>query len=285
MPNANLLNHISLQYSHFTKRERLVADFVLQNAKQVVDMNISDLAESCHVGDTTVFRFCRRIKAAGFQDFKMSLALSLSQMDIQETESLPFTAQPANSQQTAQQIFSIYQSVAAAALRQTDAALIDQAVRLIESARTVHLFGFGGSGIAAMMMQNKFRKLTNHIVYLQDAHVQLTSAALLTPDDAAFIFSNSGTTKDAIHLARLAHESGAKVIFATGFLKSPAKSYATLMLPCGQMEGPIEGGSIHALTAQLFTVDVLYAEYYRHLGDTAFQLKKRTATAVVEKML
>ena len=64
MADVNLIDKILSSYSHFTKLEKKVADFVLANPQEVLDLTISDLAERCGVGDTTVFRFCR---LPGFQ--------------------------------------------------------------------------------------------------------------------------------------------------------------------------------------------------------------------------
>ena len=54
-----------------------MADFVLQNPKKVLFMSITDLAEACDVGDTSVFRFCKTMELKGYQEFKMMLSLDL----------------------------------------------------------------------------------------------------------------------------------------------------------------------------------------------------------------
>ena len=60
----------------------------------------------------------------------------------------------------------------------------------------------------------------------------------------------------------------------------------TCALPiCGANEGPLEGGSIAAKTAQLFLIDILYAEVYRLLGDKADENKQKTSQIITEKMM
>ena len=73
--------------------------------------------------------------------------------------------------------------------------------------------------------------------------------------------------------------------FITQFLKSPAASYASTLLLCGANEGPLEGGSIAAKTAQLFLIDILYAEVYRLMGEKAEENKKKTSQMITEKMM
>ena len=61
----DFLTRIRSSYNQFTKAEKRVADFILQNPSEVLFMSISDLAETCRVGDTSVFRFCKTMNLKG----------------------------------------------------------------------------------------------------------------------------------------------------------------------------------------------------------------------------
>ena len=63
----DFLTRIRSSYNQFTKAERRVADFILQNPNKVLFMSISDLAETCDVGDTSVFRFCNTMNVKGYK--------------------------------------------------------------------------------------------------------------------------------------------------------------------------------------------------------------------------
>jgi len=66
--------------SHFnglTKTEQKVALYILENAQDLIYDSVTELAEKADVGETTVLRFCRKMKFQGFQDFKLSLAQDL----------------------------------------------------------------------------------------------------------------------------------------------------------------------------------------------------------------
>ena len=64
---SDLLIKIKTEYTRFTKAEKKVADYIFQNPKDVLFMSITDLAEACGVGDTTVFRFCNTMELKGYQ--------------------------------------------------------------------------------------------------------------------------------------------------------------------------------------------------------------------------
>ena len=72
---SDFLIKIRSTYNQFTKAEKKVADYILQNPKKVLFMSITDLADECHVGDTSVFRFCKTMELKGYQEFKMMLSL------------------------------------------------------------------------------------------------------------------------------------------------------------------------------------------------------------------
>ena len=75
------ITKIRSAYNQFTKAEKKVADYILANPRQVLFMSISDLAEACDVGDTSVFRFCKTMNVKGYQEFKMMLSLSMRSND------------------------------------------------------------------------------------------------------------------------------------------------------------------------------------------------------------
>lgn len=285
MADGNLIEKIVASYPRFTKLEKRVADFVLAQPKEVLDMTITDLAEQCLVGDTTVFRFCRSLRLGGYQDFKLSLALSTHSREMLDIKENVNIAESATVIEVAQKVRIVYQDAVNEAYTSLDFDAVSKTVDLIINANMVHLYGFGGSSITALEMQNKFLRVMPNISFVMDAHMQLTSAALLRPGDTAIIFCNSGTTKDCINIARMSKSAGASTVFVTKFLKTPAAGCADIILPCGAHEGPMQGGSISVITAQIFMVDILYAELFRRMDEKAERNKAKTSQAIAEKML
>lgn len=285
MAKMDLINRIASQYSHLTKSEKKVADFVLTSPNDAINLTIVDLAERCGVGDTTVFRFCRSLKLNGYQDFKLSLAISTNSKDMLDGEKSISVIDSKDIKELSQKVLSVYTDSLNDTFNILNYHSISKAVDLLIDARIIYLFGFGGSAITALEMQNKFIKIMPNISFSMDAHTQLTVAALLKADDVAFIFSNSGITKDCIEIARLSKAAGAKNVFVTRFMKTPAAHFADVLLPCGATEGPLEGGSIAATSSQMFMVDILYAECFRRMGEKAADNKEKTSRVITEKML
>lgn len=285
MATTDLMNRITEVYSKLTKAEKKVADLVLSSPQELLHATITDLAKMCGIGETSVFRFCRSLSLNGYQDFKLSLALSTSAANpLGDREDINVN-DSASGEEVAKKVYQAYSIALEQTFQTLNFRAISKAADMIMNAASVHLFGFGGSGASAAEAQNKFVKIMPNVVYTPDSHVQLMRASLLSQGDAAVIFCNSGVTKDCIEIARLCSQTKAGVIFITKFLKTPAAQYSDILLLCGANEGPLEGGSIAAKTSQLFMIDILYAELFRRLGDCAIQNKKITSQVIAGKMM
>ncbi|MEG0578561.1 MAG: MurR/RpiR family transcriptional regulator [Niameybacter sp.] len=271
-------------YSGYTKAEKKVANYVMDNAKKVLFMSITDLADACEVGDTSVFRFCRSLKLQGYQEFKMQLSLSMSHDDLEIEEELgninlqdPFEVLAKkvlhNNINAINETYGLIQTTNFA-----------QAMNYLERAEGIHFFGVGASMLSAMFAMNKFLKITPNVRCVMDSHMQAMLASMLSEKDLAVIISYSGATKDTIHVAKLAKQSGAKVICITRYTKSPLTAYSDVTILCGSNEGPLNGGSTSAQMSQMFLIDLMYNEFYRKRVEVTNKNIHKTADAVLEKI-
>ncbi len=271
-------------YNQFTKAEKKVADYILQNPKEVLFMSITDLAEACRVGDTSVFRFCKSMDLKGYQEFKMVLSLSLNE---DERESNRFSGNISLNdtfQEVAKKVLNTNINALTETYALLDEEVFSQAIDCLYEAERVVFFGVGASILTALKATNKFLRIEPKVYCVQDSHMQAMAAAMMSPREVAVVFSYSGGTKDSIHAARLAKEAGAKVICITRFSRSPLTSYADLTLLSGANEGPLQGGSTSGEISQLFLIDLMYTEYYRRYFDVCSKNNEKTSGSVLERI-
>ena len=279
---SDFLTRIKNTYNQFGTAEARVADRVLSEPQRVVFMSISELADSCRVSDSTVFRFCQKLGVGGYQEFKTLLSLGLRAEKEAEGEKDNGNA-------------PLFRKRAAAiletdveALRETCAAVreedIREAVKLLHEARRIAFFGAGVSLLSAMQAANRFSRITDKVSCVQDTHLQAMQAALLQPGDAAVIFSYSGASKDTVQTAQIAKKAGARMICISRFSKSPLSGYADLLLISGGNEGPLQGGSASAVMCQLFLADVIYEEYYRRYYEECRLNHEKTSAVIADKL-
>ena len=108
MATDNLMNKITLYYSQMTKAEKKVADFVLSSPQEALASTITDLSKHCGVGETSVFRFCRTLELKGYQDFKLSLAVSTSSNGVSTPKDTINISNTTNCQDTAYNVMQAY---------------------------------------------------------------------------------------------------------------------------------------------------------------------------------
>jgi DNA-binding MurR/RpiR family transcriptional regulator len=284
MVNQDIFSLIHSRYNSLTKSEKKVADYILENGQNVVFMSITDLADACKVGEASVFRFCKSMDLKGYQEFKITLAHSIS-----NNNETPQLDSEITMQDSIQELSSKILSTNISALTETFNLIneedISKAIDFMINADKIHFFGVGASLMTAMEAKNKFMRIINKTECSLDSHLQIMSAALMTENDVAILISYSGSTKDTIEVAKVAKARGAKVIAITRFAKSPLTHYADITLLCGANEGPLQGGSLSAKISQLYLLDLLYTEYFKRTYKESIQNKETTAKAVIEKML
>ena len=271
-------------YNQFTRAEKKVADYILQNPKEVLFMSITDLAEACHVGDTSVFRFCKSMDLKGYQEFKMVLSLSLNEEEKISNRFSGDISLNDTFQELAQKVLNINVNALTETYALLDGEVFSQAIDCLHQADRLVFFGVGASILTALKATNKFLRIEPKVYCIQDSHMQAMAASMMKPGEVAVVFSYSGSTKDTIHVARTAREAGAKVICITRFSKSPLTAYADLILLSGANEGPLQGGSTSGEISQLFLVDLMYTEYYRRYFDVCSKNNEKTAGSVLEKL-
>lgn len=284
MEQNHFVQCIEETYHSLTKAEKKVADFVLRNPRPVLFMSITDLADACQVGETSVYRFCRSMNMQGYQEFKMQLSLGMT--ETPEKENPPESNQMLGDtlKETAEKIMQSHLS----ALRETYCLLRQEDLEVflerIEKAKRVFFFGIGDSLLIAQEACHKFASITGKAYCITDPHMQAIAASSMTQEDFAVMISYSGATKDNICTAKTAKQEGASVGCITRFKKSPLTAYSDVTLLCGAAEGPMDGGSVSAKVSQLYLIDLLYQEYYTRHYEECRNIREKASCAVVEKI-
>lgn len=275
---------INTSYTGFTKSEKKVADIVLKDPQSIIYSSITDLSEHCEVGEATILRFCKKLGFNGYQSFKMTLAQSLQKEDEVDVQLSDEITKDDSIQDVCKKILN----TDICALNETFALIdyksIEEVVEWLIKAKRIVFFGVGSSAITAQDAKNKFMRITSNVEFSYDSHMQSMIASLMCDKEVAIAFSYSGSTKDTIEMLKTAKKTGAKTVCVTRYGKSPITQYADHVLLIGAKEGPLQGGALSTKIAQLFIIDILYAEYFRKNARISKFNKEKTAEAISDKL-
>ena len=274
MEQNHFMQNIEETYHSLTKVEKKLADYVLQNPRQVLFMSITDLADACQVGETSVYRFCRTMNLQGYQEFKMQLSLGMSEQDEEwapreDNQSLEKTLK-----ESAERLLQKHVEALEETYRLLNQESFEGFLERMEKARRIFFFGISDSQLIAQEAGNKFMSISGKAV----------TAASMTEEDFLVFLSYSGATKDNIYTAKIARQAGAGIGCITRFRKSPLSAYCDVVLQSGANEGPMEGGSVSAKIGQMYLIDLLYQEYRRRNYETSRKYRENASKAVMDKL-
>lgn len=255
-PNPDILLTIRRLLPALNEQEQKVGQYVLDHAHEVIHLSVSDVAQRALASDTTVFRFCRKVGAEGYQDFKIRLAQELAASRPTTYAPVGPTDSPA---EAARKAIAADIKALEDTLRVLDLAALERAADALLAARRVDIYGSGGGAIAALELQYKLMRVGVRAVPHTDAETQVISATLLTSADLAIGISHSGESPDVLHALTVAKEAGARTIAIVNHPASPIAELADVSLCTAAQEALAHGYPLGARVAQMGLVDVLHA--------------------------
>ncbi len=264
-----------------TKAEQKVAQYILDNASDIIYHSVTELAEKSEVGETTVLRLCRKLKYQGFQDFKLSLAQDLVKPIDHLHQEVTEEDDPAalNKKIIANHIRTLEQTRELVVSEQ-----LGKAITVLLHARRINFFGVGSSGLTAMQAAHSFSRIGKQCSAKTDTHFQAMEAALMTPDDVAVGISISGSTKDTIENLTLAKKAGATVVAITSNARSPITKVADIVLLMIARENPLQGSSLSAKISQLAVIDILTVAVSLQMKEESLRFREIMAKSISEKL-
>ncbi|MBQ0139494.1 MAG: MurR/RpiR family transcriptional regulator [Kurthia sp.] len=252
---------IHSNYSRLSDKEKIIADYILENPQLIIHATISEIAEKLEIADATVFRFCKRIGFGGFQEMKIALAADLAKPSLPVYDEI---TEADDVHTVAAKVFRSNIQTLENTLTLLKPQAIKQAASLLLDAEHIYFFGTGGSAVVAMDAYHKFMRTGKDCFAFFDSHFQLMAASQMKSTDVAMIISHSGTNKDTCNILRTVEESGAQSIAITAFPKSTIAQLATTTLLTTSEETEYRSEALSSRIAQLSLIDALYVNIMIH---------------------
>lgn len=266
-------NIIKSYYPTFTKGEKKIADFILNDDEmRVTQMTTGDMAKTLRLGEASLIRFCRKIGFGGYLDLKFALAVD-------------YSTQQQGTQNDGSYMSEIKDGMIDA-INGTEGlisqSVIARCVELISMAKHIFIYGAGSSSIIARIAEERLMRVGVVSKAVTESHQALQQSAICNSGDLAIAFSVTGNTRDVNKAVNVARESGAKVIAVTSHVASEiAKLADEIIVSCGK-ENPIEGGNYTTFASMIFIISVLCAEYTVR-NERSVESKERVGRTVARE--
>ena len=266
---------IRLAMHEMTEKEREIVRDCLSLGKDLSDFSVQEIASRNGVSPAMVVKVAQRCGFSGFKEMKSSL-VAYSQLpgaDLHEE---------LNPQDNAATVVEKVFKTAMNALQETlaiiDVDKLDLAAAALRSAKTIDIYGVGGSGALALDAYHKFLRIGIRTGLFTDSHLMVMSANLLEPGSVVLGFSHSGRTRAIVEAFALAKERGATTILITNTPTSPLATHTDLLFCSVSQGSPITGESAAARIVQLNILDALFVlvaqgDYERSLSNLERTIK------------
>ena len=273
------------EYECFTRSERKIADYVLEHQEETQYISITDLSAQCGVAVSTVSLFCRKLKLAGFNDFKLELARAALPARAALSEPGREITAGDSAASVMGKVLSAVQDTLNNAYHMLSEREVTRAAGLLRRAGQVVCLGQGNHAAVALAAWAQFSTTSAKFKTIQDSHMQIVVLSTLSEGDAVLYFSYSGATHELLEAVEVIRARGAKLILVTRYSNSPASAYADTVLLCGPNEQPFQFGSTSALMAQLYVVEVLLSEFVRRDPEEAERNRQSVGKALTQKCI
>ncbi len=235
---------------------RNIGDVIVSEPEIILNQTSRELAARAHVSEATVVRFCQWLGFTGLPELKAALAVDLL---------MPYsTYERVVPGDDANTVISKYYQVSVHSLQKTitllDVNELQATVAALNNARRVECYGVGGlSGPLAAIMAYRLMNLQIPTTAVQDTHLLISSASLLTEHDVAFGISFSGIARPVCDALAAAHSKGATTIALTNYLNAPITEHADhVLFTAALRDAPIWGEAVSSRLVQLGVMEIIY---------------------------
>ncbi len=281
----SLLERIQEHYGTLRKSERIVADYLRENAGTRLDSSITELGRTLGVSEATISRVSRALGYEGYPDLKLSMAegarvkssFANLPIEIDENDSLISTSG---------KLVSVLVSGLERTQRMLDAHRLEKAVEALHKAGKIVFVGVGGGAAIGDEAAHMFLKAGFDASNYSDSYTQTIIAAQLKPNDVMVGISHTGTTATVADAMLLARDNGATTIAITSDEESDVARAGSVCLTtwgASQQVIPLYGDFLEGRVSQLFLIDLLYVGALFKAGETTAKNLRLTGAALEKR--
>ncbi len=215
----------------FSKREKVIANFFVEQLNDVAFLSIHDISGKLSVGRASIVRFAQKLGYEGFyalkQDIKNQLQTSIAPLERYQLALKESSPSHTSITQIAENEVSNINFV----VNNFDKKAFDQAAKLLGQAETIYCTGYNMSsflaGILSFLLQRIGLKSFPTNLGGRSLEEQLIN---IGSKDVLVTFSNPPYSNETIKAAQFAKKQKSKIISITNSIASPIVEYSDIVL-------------------------------------------------------
>lgn len=210
-----------------TATEEIIRDYIFDHYVEVLHMTTRELSEKTYTSPTAVSRFCKKLGAEGFPQFKLLL---VSESQYFQDQLIVDDVLPLKQNDTAFQTISKMEKLQTQAISETakelDYTQIQKLVLLLMKCDKIDFYGLGINYYIAEEFRYLLERIGKKVSLRENKNDRIAQVIASKKGDVAFILSHTGKEKEQYEIARLLKEKGVIVVSMTGYVDSPLAKLA-----------------------------------------------------------
>ena len=227
----NLLNDIEMRMPTFSKGQKLISNYILENYDKAAYMTASKLGKAVNVSESTVVRFAIELGFEGYPEFQHALQ-EIVRIRLTSFQRMDVTNSLIGDGDVLTKVLNSDIDKIKRTIEDIDREAFESSVDSLVGAKSIYIIGLGSSAILASSLNHSLQMIFDNVKLLDASSADEIYAQILnvTAGDVVIAISFPRYSRKLISAVSFAKDSGAKVIALTDSESSPIASFADSLL-------------------------------------------------------
>ena len=221
---------INRRYEHFSKSQKLIADYIIENYDKAAFMTASKLGETVGISESTIVRFADALDFSGYPELQKALQ-ELIKTKLTTVQRFELTNKYTSDIQTIKNVMDSDIQNIRETMDELDKGMLEKVTSEILSAKRVYILGLRSSAVLAEYLGFYLNFILKdvHVIKAQynDVYEQLIN---ISSEDVVIALSFPRYSRKTYESVRLLRRQGCKIISITDSKFSPLASISEMTL-------------------------------------------------------
>lgn len=257
----------------FTLTENQISEYILENAREVVDMPLEDLAAKLYVSKSTIIRFCKKLGFRGHKELCVQLAKEINTFLLDDktmTGSAPF-GRDDTFVSIAHKILALEYQALTDTYNGLEISQVEEASELLTTHKKIRVYGNAQDFPIVEDFSMKLQRLGKDVRWSNVPGIMIEETALQDADSCAVIFSYEAKNDIVVNAAEMLHRRMIPIILITGPFKGNLQKSASIVLRSSFTEERPKIGAMGSRTGMFLIADILYSMIFLREYDKNVQ--------------
>ena len=227
----NLLKEIEDKFPKFSKSQKIISKYILDNYDKAAYMTASRLGSTVSVSESTVVRFAIELGFEGYPEFQHALQ-EIVRIKLTSFQRMDVTNSLIGDGDVLTKVLNSDIDKIKRTIEEIDRIAFDSSVDSLVLAKSIYIIGLGSSAVLASSLNHSLQMIFDNVKLLDASSADEIYAQIMnvSAGDVVIAISFPRYSRKLISAVSFAKDSGAKIIALTDSESSPIASFADSLL-------------------------------------------------------